>query len=66
MTTQENLLADLLPVPDAAREMQRCRRTLDRWRRDGIGPDFIRLGRQVYYRREALRRWILAQERSAH
>lgn len=26
------------------------RRTLQRWRRDGEGPPFLRLGRRVFYR----------------
>lgn len=38
------------------------RRTLDRHRRLGIGPAYIKLGRGYFYRGAELRRHILAQE----
>jgi hypothetical protein len=38
-------------------------RTLKRWRDLGTGPAFIRLGRAIFYRRQAIRDWILNQER---
>lgn len=34
--------------------------TLLSWRREGRGPDFTRLGKKVFYRREDLASWIRA------
>jgi len=40
--------------------------TLERWRRHGEGPPFIRIGRRrIAYRPSAVRRWVEAQERSS-
>lgn len=36
--------------------------TLRYWRHDNQGPASFRLGRRVFYRREAVERWIEAQE----
>ena len=33
-------------------------RTLQSWRQNGTGPDYIRLGKTIWYGREDLRRWI--------
>lgn len=37
--------------------------TLARWRHEGIGPKFVRLGRRVFYRTSDLRSWIDSQVR---
>ncbi|WP_379541566.1 helix-turn-helix transcriptional regulator [Novosphingobium pokkalii] len=41
------------------------RRTLHRWRRLRKGPPAIKVGRAVVYRREAVERWLVAQESDA-
>ena len=33
-------------------------RTIAMWRARGAGPDFVRLGRQVFYRRRDVEEWI--------
>jgi hypothetical protein len=38
-------------------------RTLTTWRVRGQGPDFVRLGRGVFYRRTAIEAWIELNER---
>jgi len=39
-------------------------RTLEDWRRQGLGPDFITISaRMVRYRREAVDRWLDSRER---
>jgi hypothetical protein len=43
----------------------KCTRTLRRWRDLRQGPPFVRIGRRVYYRRGALRQWLLAREKAA-
>jgi excisionase family DNA binding protein len=36
-------------------------RTLERWRCEGKGPAFVRLGRRVRYRRDDLEAWLVRQ-----
>jgi excisionase family DNA binding protein len=38
-------------------------RTLRRWRAEGVGPPFVKLGRVIRYRRSALEAWLRAKER---
>jgi predicted DNA-binding transcriptional regulator AlpA len=53
---------DLLSDEDVARATGNSTITLARWRRQGIGPRFVKLGRKVWYPREALADWIKARE----
>ena len=39
------------------------KQTLARWRHEGFGPKWVRLGRRVFYRSSDLREWIDAQVR---
>jgi hypothetical protein len=48
---------------EAARQLNKSPRTLKRWRGARWGPPFIMIGNRVYYRREAVREWLLALER---
>jgi excisionase family DNA binding protein len=55
----------VLYTPDeAAAFLNSNRRTLERWRTTGTGPRFVKVGRRVHYRREALLAFIEQQERS--
>ena len=55
----------VLYTPDeAAKFLNSNVRTLERWRTEGNGPRFVKVGRRVHYRREALDAWIIQQERS--
>jgi hypothetical protein len=58
------MFADLLTEGEAARELGRCARTLKRWRDLREGPPFIRVGRQILYRRDAVRAWLLSHEQN--
>ena len=40
-------------------------RTLQRWRLEGVGPKFLKLGRLVRYRKSDLDRWVDGQLRSS-
>ena len=53
---------DLLTPDECAQELDTTRRTIDRWHSRRIGPPRIKVGRKVYYRREAVRNWLLANE----
>lgn len=48
---------------EAARRLNSHARTLERWRTEGNGPRYVKIGRRVHYRREALDDWIIKQER---
>lgn len=39
-------------------------RTVKRWRERRIGPPFIRMGRRILYRRDAVAEWLLANEQA--
>lgn len=36
-------------------------RTLERWRTDGCGPDYVKVGHRVLYKQSAVERWLEAQ-----
>lgn len=36
-------------------------KTLERWRREGSGPAFVRAGRQIRYRTEDIEEWLAAR-----
>ncbi len=55
---------DRLLTPDAAGAVLGiARQTLARWRVEGKGPPFIKLGSRVAYRRATLDAWVLERER---
>jgi len=58
----QRLNEDLLTADQVAQELDTTRRTVDRWHARRIGPPRIKIGRKVYYRREAVREWLLANE----
>ena len=57
-----DLLNDYIPETAFARQIDRCVETVRRWRRARSGPPFVQIGVDVYYRREAVREWLLACE----
>jgi len=52
-----------LTEKEAARLLSLSHRTLQAWRRQGVGPRFIKFGRSVRYSREALFLWAEAHVR---
>lgn len=56
------LIQNLIPEPEYAAARGVSVRTVRRERALRIGPPFIRLGRQIYYRPEAIEAWLLEQE----
>ena len=57
-------LQDLLTEADYAAQRGVSLRTLQRERSLRIGPPFIKLGRQIYYRPDAIAAWLLDQEQA--
>ena len=49
---------ELVPEQQLAEELDVVDRTVREWRERGTGPDFIRIGRSVFYRRSAIMAWI--------
>jgi hypothetical protein len=60
-----HLISDYLDECELAEDVGRALRTVRGWRRNGAGPPYIVLGKRVYYRRAAVRTWLLAKERTA-
>jgi len=55
-------ISDLISESDYAAARSVSVRTVQRERAQGIGPPFIKLGRNIYYRPAAIEKWLLAQE----
>ena len=58
-----NLLEDYLSENELAKQLKKTPRTLQRWRRNRIGPPHTPMGRDIYYRREAVLEWLRARQR---
>jgi len=55
---------DKIYTPQEAADFLRAQaRTLERWRIDGTGPDFVKVGRRVAYTGAALRAFVEQQTR---
>lgn len=54
---------ELLAEKDAAQSIGQKPTTLRNWRALRRGPPNIKIGRKVYYRREALEQWLRSRER---
>lgn len=65
MSNPEPILAEFLTLEALASELQRDKRTLDRWNVLGIGPPRTRVGRRVLYRRASVQKWLLELESDA-
>jgi len=56
--TMETMESDLLTPTEAAKVLRVSPATLPRWRWAGDGPDFVRIGRSIRYRREDLEKFV--------
>ena len=55
------ILENYLSRTEAARELRKCAATLDRWRKRGEGPPYVKIGRDIYYHLSAVRDWVAMQ-----
>ncbi|OOG62219.1 hypothetical protein B0E46_13290 [Rhodanobacter sp. B04] len=55
---KRGLMDDYAPPSEAARELHKHPFTLKRWRRAGYGPQPVKIGGRLYYRRSDLARWL--------
>ena len=53
---------DLIPDDDADPIFLNSKITRGRWRREGGGPPFIKIGRRIFYPRAKLADWISSRE----
>jgi predicted DNA-binding transcriptional regulator AlpA len=51
---------ELLTAAEVAAEMRRSEGSLANMRSAGIGPEFVKVGRSVRYRRSAVDAWVAA------
>jgi excisionase family DNA binding protein len=56
-------LQDVMTTEESANYLRLRKNTLEVWRLRGIGPAFLKLGRRVLYRREALEKFMSECER---
>ena len=56
------MFEDLTEESEFARRRGVSLRTVQRERAKRNGPPFIRVGKKIYYREDAIRKWLLAQE----
>ena len=57
-------IEDIIPETDYAAARGVSLRTVQRERAQRIGPPFIKLGRMIFYRPQAIEQWLLAQEQT--
>ena len=58
------LLDDYLSPDQLAEELGKSVRTIARWDRLRIGPPKTLVGKRPFYRRDAVRQWLLRKERT--
>jgi predicted DNA-binding transcriptional regulator AlpA len=52
---------ELLDCEETAKLIRHNTQTLASWRCKGRGPEYIKIGRSVYYRRSAISSWLAQQ-----
>lgn len=57
--------SEIFDETEAAQFLRVSTRTLQSWRVSGRGPEFIKVGRVVRYRRETLETWLDRQTRTS-
>lgn len=61
---QTETLKDYIPRDKLAADIGKSVKTLVRWENDGKGPPVTRLGKDVFYFKPSLEKWLRAQERA--
>ena len=56
-------MTNLLDTKQAADRLRLARRTLEKWRVHGKGPEYRKHGDRVYYDERSLEKWSEAQTR---
>ena len=61
MNMSEANANELMTGAEAAEFLRISPKTLPRWRWEGSGPNFVRVGRKVFYRRGDLAEYLLGR-----
>jgi hypothetical protein len=61
-SSAEVISPDYVIAEQLATELGVTERTLLRWRKTRTGPPVTAIGRTIYYRRQAIKEWLLARE----
>lgn len=64
-SSKPSLLSGWISRLDLALELGVTVETLHRWEKLRFGPPCVRAGRKIYYRRDAVRDWLVQQEAPA-
>ena len=61
------VVTEIMTTPEAAAYLKLSPQFLEgaRWRGDGSGPDYVRFGRSVRYRKSVLDAWVAKRAHSA-
>lgn len=62
MSQPHSVFSDLLTAAQVATDLGVSKRTLQRWGRLRKGPPRIKIGRLVYFRRDAVLSWLVNLE----
>lgn len=57
-----SILSDYFSRDELAKDLSVTTRTLERWHAQRKGPPVTFIGRKAYYRRDAVAKWLLANE----
>jgi predicted DNA-binding transcriptional regulator AlpA len=58
--SEERAMSELLNTVEAAHRLRLNPQTLNRWRRQGTGPAYVRVGKKVMYLEEQITTWLAA------
>jgi hypothetical protein len=53
--------AELLDASETAKLLRQKTQTLATWRCENRGPEYVKIGRSVFYRRSAISAWLAGQ-----
>ncbi|CDH45988.1 helix-turn-helix domain-containing protein [Candidatus Contendibacter odensensis] len=53
-------MSELLNTVEAAQRLRLNPQTLNRWRRQGTGPAYVRVGKKVMYQENQINTWLTA------
>lgn len=65
MKDSRAFMSDWLSREELAEELGIAPGTLAKWATERKGPPLVKVGRRVFYRRAAVRKWLAARERKA-
>ncbi len=61
----ESLRADYWTVPEFAEQMNRSKRTIERWCRIGEAPPITKIGREPLIKKSSAKAWLASLEGAA-